>query len=134
MSFTSTSEKPISLSPLPLRPLLTQMGSSTTMTITSNGDKATAAKNIVKLVKSYGAKIDGDGLQAHFTIGQTPDKTDLASTLKSFTALDVEVAFTEMDVRMELSSRRNRATVKYRLSGTTMIKLGYWKFRPKVIF
>ncbi|XHG01684.1 hypothetical protein AWENTII_005052 [Aspergillus wentii] len=68
------------------------------------GNKATGAQNIVKLIKSYGAKIDGIGLQAHFTVGDTPGKNDLASTLKTFTALDVEVAYTEMDVRMELPS------------------------------
>lgn len=51
-------------------------------------------------MKSYGARIDGIGLQAHFTVGQTPDRKDLASTLASYTALDVVVAYTEMDVRM----------------------------------
>ncbi|BCR82711.1 putative endo-1,4-beta-xylanase [Aspergillus chevalieri] len=72
------------------------------------GDKANAAGNIVKLVQSYGAKIDGVGLQGHFTVGQTPSKKDLASNLKSYTALDVEVAYTEMDVRMEMPSSSDK--------------------------
>ncbi|KAJ1713408.1 endo-1,4-beta-D-xylanase precursor [Aspergillus flavus] len=65
------------------------------------GSKSTAAQNIVKLIQSYGGKIDGVGLQAHFTVGQTPARKDLASNLKAFTDLGVEVAYTEVDVRME---------------------------------
>ncbi|BAE65766.1 unnamed protein product [Aspergillus oryzae RIB40] len=65
------------------------------------GAKSTAAQNIVKLIQSYGGKIDGVGLQAHFTVGQTPARKDLASNLKAFTDLGVEVAYTEVDVRME---------------------------------
>ncbi|KAF7590681.1 hypothetical protein BBP40_002516 [Aspergillus hancockii] len=65
------------------------------------GAKSTGAQSIVKLIQSYGAKIDGVGLQAHFTVGQTPVRKDLASNLKSFTDLGVEVAYTEVDVRMK---------------------------------
>ena len=66
-----------------------------------SGAKTTAAQNIVKLVKSYNTKIDGVGLQGHFTVGDTPSRKDLASTLQSYTALGVEVAYTEVDVRMK---------------------------------
>lgn len=55
-------------------------------------------------MQSSGARIDGVGLQAHFTVGQTPSRKDLASTLASYTALDVVVAYTEMDVRMKTAS------------------------------
>ncbi|KAK1147529.1 hypothetical protein N8T08_000871 [Aspergillus melleus] len=65
------------------------------------GNKASGALKIVKLIQSYGVKIDGVGLQGHFTVGNTPGKNDLASTLKTYTALGVEVAYTEIDVRME---------------------------------
>ncbi|KAJ6114320.1 hypothetical protein N7486_000098 [Penicillium sp. IBT 16267x] len=66
------------------------------------GSKATAAQNIVKLVQSYGAKIDGVGLQAHFIVGSTPSKSSQASNMAAFTALGVEVAITELDIRMTL--------------------------------
>ncbi|KAJ5623579.1 hypothetical protein N7490_012184 [Penicillium lividum] len=66
------------------------------------GSKATAAQNIVKLVKSYGAKIDGVGLQAHFIVGSTPSQSSQASNMAAFTALGVEVAITELDIRMTL--------------------------------
>ncbi|KAJ5156827.1 hypothetical protein N7492_009630 [Penicillium capsulatum] len=72
--------------------------------IESAGAKSTAAQNIVKLVQSYGARIDGVGLQAHLIVGGTPDKSAQASNLAAFTALGVEVALTELDIRMTLPS------------------------------
>ncbi|KAJ5593859.1 uncharacterized protein N7459_000067 [Penicillium hispanicum] len=72
--------------------------------IEHTGSKATAAQNIVKLVKSYGVKIDGVGLQSHFIVGSTPSQNSQASSMASFTALGVEVAITELDIRMALPS------------------------------
>ncbi|KAF7863916.1 hypothetical protein EAF04_006881 [Stromatinia cepivora] len=67
--------------------------------IESSGAKATAAINLVKSLKARGIKIDGIGLQGHFIVGKTPSESALATTLRSFTALNVEVAYTELDVR-----------------------------------
>jgi endo-1,4-beta-xylanase len=64
-----------------------------------SGAKATAAQNIVKIVKNAGARIDGVGFQGHFIVGGTPSRSDLAGVLNSFVALGVEVAYTEVDVR-----------------------------------
>nr|BBC47920.1 xylanase [Penicillium sp.] len=72
--------------------------------IESAGAKSTAAQNIVKLVKSYGVKIDGVGLQSHFIVGSTPSQSAQASNMAAFTALGVEVAITELDIRMTLPS------------------------------
>lgn len=63
------------------------------------GAKATAAINIVKNIQASGARIDGVGLQGHFIVGSTPSKASLVSALTSFTALGVEVAYTELDIR-----------------------------------
>ncbi|KAJ5679892.1 hypothetical protein N7462_008136 [Penicillium macrosclerotiorum] len=68
------------------------------------GSKATGAQNIVKLIKSYGVKIDGVGLQAHFIVGSTPSRSAQASNMASFINLGVEVAITELDIRMTLPS------------------------------
>ncbi|KAJ5814561.1 CAZyme family GH10 [Penicillium riverlandense] len=68
------------------------------------GAKATAAQNIVKMVQAYGAKIDGVGLQSHFIVGSTPSQSSQASNMDSFVALGVEVAITELDIRMTLPS------------------------------
>ena len=44
--------------------------------------------------------IDGVGLQSHFIVGEVP--TTLEENMREFTALGVEVAITELDVRMTL--------------------------------
>lgn len=63
------------------------------------GAKATAAQNLVKSLKARGIQIDGVGLQGHFIVGQTPSQASSQSLLSSFTALGVEVAYTELDIR-----------------------------------
>ena len=70
--------------------------------IETAGAKSTGAQNIVKMIKAYGGKIDGVGLQAHFIAGSTPSTSAQVSNMKAFTALGVEVAVTELDVRMTL--------------------------------
>lgn len=72
--------------------------------IESAGSKSTGAQRIVKLVQQYGAKIDGVGLQAHFIVGSTPSQSAQTTNLAAFTALGVEVAYTELDIRMTLPS------------------------------
>ncbi|KXT11846.1 hypothetical protein AC579_4275 [Pseudocercospora musae] len=75
------------------------------------GDKWLGAQRIVKLVKQYGVKINGVGLQAHVSINttETPsgadsDRETLEKALKGLTALGVEVAYTEIDVAMDTPS------------------------------
>lgn len=43
-------------------------------------------------------------MQAHFIVGKTPSKSAQVTNLKAFTALDVEVAYTELDIRMSIPS------------------------------
>ncbi|KAL4789308.1 putative endo-1,4-beta-xylanase [Aspergillus venezuelensis] len=64
--------------------------------------KAAAGRAIVQLIQNAGVKIDGVGFQAHFGVGTVPSRSSLTSVLKSFTALGVEVAYTEADVRILL--------------------------------
>lgn len=72
--------------------------------IEAPGAKASGALNLVKMVKSYGAKIDGVGLQAHFATGLVASNAHLVSSLQAFAALGVEVAYTELDVSTPSSS------------------------------
>ena len=72
--------------------------------IENPGAKSTAAQNIVKMIKAYGTKIDGVGLQAHFIVGSTPSKSSQQSNIAAFTSLGVVVAYTELDIRMTLPS------------------------------
>ncbi|KAF4633193.1 hypothetical protein G7Y89_g4922 [Cudoniella acicularis] len=70
--------------------------------IETPGVKTTAVLSLVKSLKASGTKIDGVGLQSHFVVGSTPSKAVQVANLESFTALGVEVAITELDVRMNL--------------------------------
>lgn len=69
--------------------------------IESAGAKSTAAQDIVKLIQSYGVKIDGVGLQSHFIVGSTPSLDAQMANMKAFTDLGVEVAITELDIRTD---------------------------------
>ena len=73
------------------------------------GPKASAVVDIVKLIRSYGVRIDGIGLQghyelsgmppeAHFELGSMPTYDEQVAVMKEYTDLDLEVAITEMDV------------------------------------
>ncbi len=72
--------------------------------VESPGAKSTALQNLVKSLKSSGAPIDGVGLQAHFIVGEVPSQASLQQNMEAFTALGVEVAITELDIRMTLPS------------------------------
>lgn len=69
-----------------------------------SGAKATAALGIVTKLVNAGVKIDGVGLQGHFIVGSTPSQSDLVKTMETYTALGLEVAYTELDIRMTLPS------------------------------
>ena len=56
--------------------------------------------NLVKSLKASGVPIDGIGVQAHLIVGQVP--STFKSNLQAFAALGVEVAITELDIRMTL--------------------------------
>ncbi|KAM0548213.1 hypothetical protein ACHAPJ_010013 [Fusarium lateritium] len=65
----------------------------------NNGAKTERALEIVDILQKAGAPIDGVGFQGHLIVGQSPSRSALTTVLKRFTALDVEVAFTELDIR-----------------------------------
>lgn len=62
--------------------------------------KSTALYNLVKSLKAAGVPIDGVGLQAHLVLGQVP--AALQQNIQRFADLGVDVAITELDVRMAL--------------------------------
>ncbi|KAF4977922.1 hypothetical protein FZEAL_5627 [Fusarium zealandicum] len=67
--------------------------------IENNGAKTERALELVKIVQDAGAPIDGVGFQGHMIVGSAPSRSDLVTVLERFTALDVEVAYTELDIR-----------------------------------
>ncbi|PIL35441.1 hypothetical protein GSI_02168 [Ganoderma sinense ZZ0214-1] len=66
--------------------------------IEQTGAKATAMLNLVKQLLAAGVPLDGVGFQCHFIVGEVP--TSFQSVLQQFTALGLEVAITELDIRM----------------------------------
>lgn len=57
---------------------------------------------LVKMLQDDGIRIDGVGLQGHYTAGETPGLDETIEVIEAYAALDVEVAFTELDVRVTL--------------------------------
>lgn len=77
--------------------------------------KTEGAKRIARLVKSYGLRIDGIGLQAHMTSESTPtqstptpSRAKLASVLQGLADLGVDVAYTELDIRMNTPATQQK--------------------------
>ncbi|RDB25915.1 Endo-1,4-beta-xylanase A [Hypsizygus marmoreus] len=87
---------------LPVPQILQQNSTSTTITsmAVGTGAKSTAMVNLVKSLKASGVPIDGVGIQAHLIVGQVP--STIQANIAQFAALGVEVAITELDIRMTL--------------------------------
>jgi endo-1,4-beta-xylanase len=64
--------------------------------------KSNGMYNLVKSLKQQGVPIDGVGFQAHFILGQVP--SDFKANMQRFADLGVDVAVTELDVRMQTPS------------------------------
>jgi len=71
-------------------------------------EKFEGALALVRLVQSYGARIDGVGFQGHFELGLTPPAADLANALQTMADLNVDVAYTEFDIRMKLPADQKK--------------------------
>ena len=117
--------------------------------IETAGAKATLAQQVVEKVKRFpGARIDGVGFQSHFTVGKTPTSggdtptyEELSSNINAFGKLGVEVALTELDIRMVLpatpellqgQSDRYHNTTKACLDTQACIGITVWDFDDKV--
>ncbi|KAJ6189886.1 hypothetical protein N7519_004794 [Penicillium mononematosum] len=108
--------------------------------IESAGSKSSGAQRIVKLVQQYGAKIDGVGLQGHFIVGSTPSQSAQTTNLAAFTAMGVDVAYTELDIRMTLPSTTAlltqqstdyKNTVAACMANTKCVGITIWDYTDK---
>jgi len=61
-----------------------------------------ARKNIVKYLQDANIRIDGLGMQGHLVVGSSPSLDDQIENIKRFEAMGLEVAYTELDIRMDL--------------------------------
>lgn len=64
--------------------------------------KSEGAIRIVKMLQDDGIKVDGIGMQAHLVAHRAPSLDDQIAVMKSYAKTGVEVALTELDVRIEL--------------------------------
>ncbi|CZR65081.1 probable endo-1,4-beta-xylanase [Phialocephala subalpina] len=67
--------------------------------IESLGNKTTALLGLVKHLQHRHIQIDGIGFESHFEVGGTPSTADQLASMKSFLAMGLDVAQTELDVR-----------------------------------
>ncbi|KAJ7111441.1 endo-1,4-beta xylanase [Mycena epipterygia] len=68
--------------------------------IDTAGPKADSIIGLVTYLTGHGTPIDGIGIQSHFVVGQVPSKDALVANYEAVTALGVEIAITELDIRM----------------------------------
>lgn len=68
--------------------------------IEGTGAKSTGMINLVRSLQQQNVPIDGIGVQAHLIVGQIP--SSIQQNLQNFANLGVEVAITELDIRMTL--------------------------------
>jgi endo-1,4-beta-xylanase len=66
--------------------------------IEGSNAKSNAMFNLVSQLKSQGVPLDGVGFESHFIVGQIP--STLQSNMQRFANLGLDVAITELDVRM----------------------------------
>ncbi|KAH6877079.1 family 10 glycosyl hydrolase [Thelonectria olida] len=64
--------------------------------------KSEGAIRIVKMLQDEGIKVDGIGMQAHLIAHQAPSLDSQIAVMQSYEKLGVEVALTELDVRIQL--------------------------------
>lgn len=59
--------------------------------------KRAGAIALIKKIQAAGVRIDGVGIQGHWKIGKMPLK-EIEESIQQFSALGIEVAFTELDI------------------------------------
>jgi len=85
--------------------------------IESVNAKSTALYNLVSKLKNQSVPIDGVGFQSHFIVGSLPG--DFATNLNRFTALGLEVAITELDIRTNTPASADKLTQQAKDYATT---------------
>ncbi|KEZ45556.1 hypothetical protein SAPIO_CDS1891 [Scedosporium apiospermum] len=86
------------------------------------GPKADATYEIAKMVRDYGVKIDGIGIQGHidlsgmplddhYELGSRPTYDDLVEVMTQYASLGIELAITELDVAVLTPVTAENATI-----------------------
>ncbi|KAG9047074.1 hypothetical protein FS837_003111 [Tulasnella sp. UAMH 9824] len=72
--------------------------------------KSTAHYNLIKSLQKKHVPIHGFGIQGHLVVAQLP--TDISQNVARFAKLGLEVAFTELDIRMDLPNNAKNSTLQ----------------------
>ena len=78
--------------------------------VETDGPKMQALYDLVATLKRDGVPIDGVGLQSHFIGGEAP--ADFRAVLQKFATLGVDVAVTELDLRLRLPADAHALTAQ----------------------
>lgn len=103
--------------------------------IEAQNAKSNGLYNLVKSLKSSGVPIHGVGFQAHLSVGQISEAA-LASNLKRFSDLGLDVAITELDIKTNGQSEAAQAqayvdVVKACLSVERCVGITMWGITDK---
>ncbi|MEU9834715.1 endo-1,4-beta-xylanase [Streptosporangium sp. NPDC048047] len=102
------------------------------------GPKSDAVYEMVKSFKQQGVPIDGVGMQAHLILGQVP--ATMQRNIQRFADLGVDVAVTELDIRMDLPRTEAKdtqqagdysAVVKACLAVSRCVGITVWDFSDR---
>ncbi len=111
--------------------------------IESPGPKQQAVVRLVRMLQAAGLRVDGVGLQSHFLAGQAPSIDDQIAAMESYTALGVEVAQTEIDIRVpvppsdaDLARQKDdyKATIGACMQVERCVGMTVWDFYDPVRF
>lgn len=100
--------------------------------------KSDAVYQMVRSFKQQGIPIDGVGMQAHLILGQVP--STLRQNIQRFADLGVDVAITELDIRMDLPRTSSKdqqqandyaAVVKACLAVTRCVGITVWDYTDR---
>ena len=72
------------------------------------GAKSNGAIKLVQNLRNKGIEINGVGFQDHFTLGYTPSTADQVKNLQRFTAMGLDVAITELDIKSTSSPTKQQ--------------------------
>lgn len=105
--------------------------------IESPEPKNSAAVALVRTLQARNIQIDGVGFESHFLAGGTPTHTRQEQAMRAFNDLGVEVAVTELDVRVSLpltaANERKQAQDYYNTVAACMnvercVGVTFWDF------
>lgn len=65
----------------------------------TNVDKRNGAIKMIKAIQEQGIKVDGIGMQGHWSL-DTPSIKEIEESILAYAALDVKVAITELDINI----------------------------------